>query len=410
MLPDCIRRYMLYKAACVDDVQPMKTADVKDLDAESAEQLYKHLVHQWLDAKDCLEGRRWVKKNCYDNNEDVGHDKAIKIAEENLGSLNQNLHIVSDHLTSLRTLKSLDNTSSLSSLNNLAANNAASASAVATSSKSKGKRKKKKKNKSKDNTSSLVLDADNEDWYKKILSKKEEEEKAQRKDFEFLQNLVVRNLKRLKKDSPVAEWLFKSMKRSMYISIDVISFMQEKFEAIGDADKKMTLLDNEVANYLENQVIPRSEYKFNSQLNAQQDAFVNHCFTRLYNCSPDEVTHVLHLDTPIVSIWTRLLTTCHLYKLSSTKINESRCRISGVSADEREIIMRGFVALAQWLHPSHDAAYIRSHLHWEKINIHNIRAGMNLSGEPDSKVDDDKTILNLMLLDLKLYMTHIADA
>ena len=244
-----------------------------------------------------------------------------------------------------------------------------------------------------------------------ILAEKEERQRAERKNFD-LQNIVVRNLIHLKKDSPVAEWLLKSMQRSVYIGGDVVSFMKDKLEEIGDSNympaNVLTLLDNAVANYVNEEIIPRSMYKYEPRT-AQRDAFINHCFTRLYDCSPDEVTYVLVLDTTMISSWMGLMSSCQLNELSLTRTNESRYRTPNVSDNEREQSMRGFVALAQWLHPHHDAAYIRRHLRWEKITIPNIRASL-ISGKKSSAVTDSKTIFEMMLFTLERYLTYIADA
>lgn len=80
-MTDCLQHYRLYKAACRDEAPLLTEADVAGLDRPDAEQLYKSVIRDLLAAKECAAERRYVKKNCYNNVADFGHDKAIDIAD-----------------------------------------------------------------------------------------------------------------------------------------------------------------------------------------------------------------------------------------------------------------------------------------------------------------------------------------
>lgn len=100
-MADCYKQYRAYKAVCLDE-EPTFDTDVQALDVDGVEKLYRSTVKQLLAARACVQGRKWVKENCYSDASDEGHDRAIEVATDHVKLIESRLTVIVSRLVQLR--------------------------------------------------------------------------------------------------------------------------------------------------------------------------------------------------------------------------------------------------------------------------------------------------------------------
>lgn len=231
---------------------------------------------------------------------------------------------------------------------------------------------------------------DTEEWYREAVEEKAQEAKLIRESFSILYHVLDDTLRILSKKLPSAEWLFHRLqKRSPYLFEKAMTYMQnalqeqkrpqgyssaKEFVEVLLVTENRLLMARAVRTFCTEEIILRDSHVIRADVlsalgNQRVKAFADFCYTKLYTCSVEEVTHVLEQDSIMVSTLLRMMVMNKLSDLSSVKTNMRDCRTPRVSESERRQWMEGLVGLSQWLHPDKTAAYLTEHLRWNAMPL-----------------------------------------